>query len=217
MRLGVAVILASIVISLVLPAGVARAAVIEVKPARAENIPDETATKATALKGVKKVERYLLIKAQPHEVIGVEPEAPLRVITPEGSVIGAKLESGKTFRKEDDGKNVAIVGNNVYAEDYGYRGTMGAMATMKHLLEVGQTFKLTGEAGPRFRVLGTFSARPETAAQRVFVPLATAQKLYDRSGKFSHLFLTTEGDSEALAKELRAALGSEVQVRVISR
>jgi len=166
---------------------------------------------------VKKVERYLLVKAQPHEVIGIEPEAPLRVLTPDGTVIEAKLESGKKFRKEDDGKNVAIVGSKVYAEDYGYRGTAGAMATMKHLLEVGQTFKLTGEAGPRIRVLGTLAAKPEATAERVFLPLPTAQKLFDRAGQVSHLFVVVDGDAEAAAKELQSALGSSVQVRVVSR
>jgi len=214
MRVSVAVILAFAALSL---AARAWAAVVEVKSAGAEGVPDETATKAMAIKGIRKVERYLVIKAQPHEVIGVDPDARLRVLTPEGSVVEAKLESGKAFRKEDDGRNVAIVGSNVYAEDYGYRGTMGAMATMKHLLEVGQTFRLTGESGPRLRVLGTFSAKPEALAQRVFLPLATAQKLFDRPGKLSHLFLTTEGDTEALLKELKSALGSQLQVRVVSR
>ncbi len=198
-------------------AGAVEAAVLEVKPAGAETFAQDTATKARAIKGVKGVDRYLVIKTQPHDVIGVDTDAPLRVLTPEGAPIEAGLESGKRFRKEDDGKNVAIVGNKVYAEDYGYRGSMGQMARMKHLLEGGQTFKLTGEAGPRFRVLGTFSAKPEASAQKVFLPLTTAQKVFDRPGQLSHLFVVVEGDAEAVAKALESALGAGVQVRVVSR
>lgn len=194
------------------------AAVLEVTAAGAETLPEEIAAKARGVKGVARVERYLLLKAQPHDVIGVEPEAPLRVVAPAGNVVEAKLESGKGFRKDDDGKNVAVVGSRVYAEDYGYRsGATGQMATMKHLLEVGQTFKLTGEAGPRIRVLGTVSAPPESAAATVFLPLGTARKLFDREGKLSHLFLVTEGDADAVAQELASALGTGVRVRVISR
>lgn len=194
------------------------AGVLEVKAAGADTVREDLAAKAKAAKGVTRVERYLLVKAQPHDVVGVEPEAPLRVVAPDGSVVEAKLESGKGFRKDDDGKHVAIVGSRVAAEDYGYRsGAMGQMATMKHVLEVGQTFKLTGEAGPRIRVLGTFSARPESAAATVFLPLGTAQKLFNREGKLSHLFLVTDGDADTVAKELAAALGAGLQVRVISR
>lgn len=194
----------------------AEAAVLEVRAASADTVSEGIAEKVKAMKGVAKVERYLLVRTQPHDVIGVEPDTPLRIVTQDDKLIEAKLETGKKFRKEDDGKNVAIVGNQVYAEDYGYRGGMGHMARMKHLLEVGQTFKLTGEAGPRIRVLGTFSARPEPEAAKVFLALATAQKLFSQEGRVSHLFVVVEGDPEAAAKELQAVLGAGIQVRVIS-
>ncbi len=194
----------------------AEAAVLKIAPAGAEIVSEDIVARTKAIKSVRKVERYLLIKASPHQVIGVEGDAPLRVITPDGGVVEATLETGKKFRKEDDGKPVAIVGTKVYAEDYGYRGSMGQMARMKHLLEVGQTFKLTGEAGPRVRVLGTLAARPE-AAEKVFLPLSTAQKLFDRAGQVSHLFVAVDGDAEAAAKALQAALGSSVEVSVASR
>lgn len=198
------------------PAAV-EAAVLEVRPVGADVLSEATAEKARGVKGVVKVERYLLVKTQPHHVIGVEPEAPLRIVTQDDKLLEAKLESGKKFRQEDDGKNVAIVGSKVYAEDYGYRGRMGQMATMKHLLEVGQTFRLTGEAGPRIRVLGTFSAQPESESTKVFVPLTTAQKLFNQEGKVSLLFVVAEGDPEVAIKELQSALGAGIQVRVISR
>lgn len=195
---------------------VAAAGVLELKPVGSAALPEGIGATVKAVKGVANVERYLLIKTPPHDVIGVEPEAPLRIVTRDDRLIAARLESGKKFRKEDDGKTVALVGSAVYAEDYGYRGGMGPMGIMKHLVEVGQTFKLI-EAGPRIRVLGTFSASPEAEAAKVFLPLATAQKLFNLEGKVSHLFVVVEGDPEVAAKELQSAVGAGVQVRVISR
>lgn len=204
------------IVAALLASSPVHAGVLVLTPAGTEALPEELAAKARAAKGVTRVERYLLIKAQPHDVIGVEPDAPLRIIGPDGQVVEAKVESGKAFRKEDDGKNVAILGK-VYAEDYAYRSGTGQMATMKHLLEVGQTFKLTGEAGPRVRVLGMVSVQPESAAAKVFLPLATAQKLLDRPGKVSHLFVVVEGDPDAAVKALESAVGPQVQVRVVAR
>lgn len=212
---GIRIILAAIVIAtvpLVLPA---KAALLEVTPAEGETLPADTAEKVTVIKNVTKVERYLLVKTQPHDVIGIETGAPLRIVTGGGDLLEGKLETGKVFRKADEGKDVAIIGD-VYADDYGYRGGMGHMAKMKHFLEVGQTFKLT-EDSPRIRVLGTFSVKPESEASKVFVPLETAQKLFKRSGQVSHLFVTVKSDTEAMAKELQAALGGGVKVKVVSQ
>ena len=191
------------------------AALLQVTPAEGETLPTDTAEKAASIKNVTKVERYLLVKTQPHDVIGVEAGAPLRIVASGGDILVAKLDAGKGFTKADESRNVAIIGK-VYAEDYGYRGGMGAMAAMKHFLEIGQTFNFT-EQGPRIRVLGTFSAKPESEASKVFLPLATAQKLFERSGKVSHLFITVKGDSEAIAKELQTALGGGVKVKVVAR
>jgi hypothetical protein len=190
-------------------------ALLVVSPAAGETMAAGVAEKARTVAGVTKVERYLLIRTQPHDVIGVEGDAPLRIVTGEGKVIEGKLEVGKAFRKDDEGKNVAIVGK-IYAEDYGFRGGAGAMAMMKHLFELGQTFKLT-EGGPRIRILGGFSAKPESEAAKVFLPLVTAQMLFDREAKLSHLFLTVEGDPEASARKLQEALGEGVKLSIASR
>jgi hypothetical protein len=193
----------------------AEAALLVVRPATGETMAAAIAEKARTVAGVTKVERYLLIRTQPHDVIGVEGDAPLRIVTREGRVIEGKVEVGKPFRKEDEGKNVAIVGK-IYAEDYGFRGGAGAMATMKHMFELGQTFKLT-EGSPRIRIVGGFSAKPESEAVKVFLPLATAQRLFQHEGKLSHLFISAEGDAEVAAKRVQEALGGEVKASVVSR
>ncbi len=191
------------------------AAVLVVQPATGETMPAGVTEKAQTVAGVTKVERYLLVRTQPHDVIGIEGDAPLRIVTREGKVIEGKLEVGKAFRKDDEAKNVAIVGK-IYAEDYGLRGGAGAMATMKHMFELGQTFKLT-EGGPRIRIVGGFPAKPESEAAKVFLPLMTAQKLFDREAKLSHLFLAVEGDPDASARKVQEALGEGVKVSIASR
>lgn len=189
------------------------AAVLEVRPVAEGVMAAGTAEKAQAVSGVSQVERYLLVRTQPHDVIGIEAEAPLRIVTGEGKVVEARVEAGKAFRKADEGKNVVIAGG-VYAEDYGFRGGgTGPMATMKHPLEVGQSFKFT-EDGPRMRVVGLATTRPEGG--KLFLPLGTAQRLFQREGKVSHLFVTIGGDAEAAAKRLQQALGAEVRISVIS-
>lgn len=208
-------ILSTIILGYISLAVPVKAALLQVTPTHGDTLPADSAEKAASIKNVTKVERYLLVKTQPHDVIGIETGAPLRIVTSGGDISEGKLEAGKVFRKADEGKDVAIIGK-VYAEDYGYRGGMGAMAAMKHFLEVGQTFKFK-EDGPRIRVLGTFSVKPESEASKVFLPLSTAQKLFDRSGQLAHLFITVKGDPEAMAKELQAALGGGVKVKAVSQ
>lgn len=205
-------ILAGITLGYIALAVPTEAALLQVMPAEGETLPAGVAEKATALKSVTKVERYLLVKTQPHDVIGIEVGSPLRIMTSSGDLVEGKLEAGKGFRKSHEGKNVAIVGR-VYAEDYGYRGWM---LGMKHFLEIGQTFKLT-ETGPPIRVQATFSVEPESEASKVFVPLTTSQKLFNRTGELSHLFITVKGDAEAMVEELKASLDGAVKVKAVSR
>lgn len=200
-------------IALVISGRPLEAAVLVVTPAAGETMPADLAEQAQTVAGVTKLERYLLVRTQPHDVIGIDAEAPLRIITSDGKVIEARVEVGKAFRKVDEGKNVALVGNGVYAKDYDYQA--GAMATMKHVLQVGQTFTLI-EAGPRIRVLGTFAVSPDAEAAKVFLPLTTAQKLFGQEGKLSHLFLTVEEEPERAAKAVEAALGGSAKVTVVS-
>ena len=205
-------ILAGITLGYIALAVLTEAALLQVMPAEGETLPAGVAEKATALNRVTNVERYLLLKTQPHDVIGIEAGSPLRIMTGDGDVVEGKLEAGKTFRKSDEGKNVAIIGR-VYAEDYGYRGWM---LGMKHFLEIGQTFKLT-ETGPSIHVQATYSVEPESEASKVFVLLTTAQKLFNRTGELSHLFITVKGDTEAMVEELKASLDGAVKVKVVLR
>ncbi|MCZ6621104.1 MAG: ABC transporter permease [Deltaproteobacteria bacterium] len=184
--------------------------VLEIRPRGAETILEDVVDKVQGIQNIATIERYLLVKTKPHEVIGIEPGAPLRVISRDDELLEGNIEMGRGFKKKDEGKNFAIVGK-IYHEDYG-QGMTG-MAGMKHSFSIGQSFKLK-EAETRTRVIGRLNVSPESEAQKVFLPLATAQKIYGMEGKFSRLFVTVKspGDMDQVKKDLEAALGGSMEV-----
>ncbi len=184
--------------------------VLEIRPRGAETILEDVVDKVQGIQNIATIERYLLVKTKPHEVIGIEPGAPLRVISRDDKLLEGNIEMGRGFKKKDEGKNFAIVGK-IYHEDYG-QGMTG-MAGMKHSFSIGQSFKLK-EAETRTRVIGRLNVSPESEAQRVLLPLATAQKIYGMEGKFSRLFVTVNspGDMDQVKKDLEAALGGSMEV-----
>ncbi|MFQ5895973.1 MAG: ABC transporter permease [Nitrospinota bacterium] len=163
-----------------------------------------------SIPGVSKVERYLYIRTKPHDVIGVEPGAPGRIVYGK-KLLPVEMGAGRWFKKGD--RNAAVVGK-VFREDYGYRG-MFSMAMMKHYFEVGTSFKLKGY-GRRIRVIGKFAAKPDEAAERIFLPLETTQEAFGKQGQVTHLFLTVgEAALERVRSAIRERLGR--QVRILAR
>ncbi len=184
--------------------------VLEIRPRGTEAILEDVLEKIQGIQNIATIERYLLVKTKPHEVIGIEPGAPLRIISQDDELLEGNIEMGREFKKGDEGKNFAIVGK-IYHEDYG-QGMTG-MAGMKHSFSLGQSFKLK-EAETRTRVIGRLNVSPESEAQKVFLPLATAQKIYGMEGKLSSLFITVKspGDMDQVKRDLEAALGGSMEV-----
>ncbi|MCH8055198.1 MAG: hypothetical protein IH857_03470, partial [Deltaproteobacteria bacterium] len=48
---------------------------LEIRPRETETIPEETVDKIRGFQNISRIERYLLIKTKPHDVIGIEPGA----------------------------------------------------------------------------------------------------------------------------------------------
>ncbi len=195
----------------------AEAATLEVRPASGATLSEEAVQTIAALDGVADVAPYLLIKSKPHNVIGVAPGAPLRVLGPDKVETFGQISAGRNFEAEDAGERVAVVGRGVAAEDYG--GGSGAMAGMRHLLDIGASFLLTDQ---RVRVIGRYS--PSTGSgQRVatgvgedvvFLPLDTAQRIFDQDGQVSVIFVSVASADKkaAVAQSIQEALGDAVEV-----
>lgn len=176
-------------------------------------LPEGLVERVQALAHGAQVERYLSLQVQPHEVIGVEPGRPGRLIQGE-QVLAAQRERGRWFKAEDH--NVVVVGE-VSREDYlgGMPGhAMGAPhGGMQHPFEIGATFTLQGSP-QRLRVISAFTADPKAAAAKVFLPLASVQKLFGKEGFLSHLVVVVEPAErvEQVKGELAAALGDMVEI-----
>ncbi len=209
------ILLSGLVIGFFSSASPALAQFLEVRATSSDLIPEESASKIKAINNVTKIEKYLLVRTEPHEVIGLEPGAALRILIQGDRWISAKVVAGRSFKTEDEGKNVAIVGR-VYAEDYGFKGRMKempGMPAMKHYFDIGQSFQ-PREIDQRIRVIGRFTAQPESEAARIFLPLSTAQQLYGYAGRISVLFVTVNSpkSGERVKKEIEAVLGDQAQV-----
>lgn len=198
-RIGV---LASLTATLGMAGVVEAAGLIEVRASGGEFLSEGVVEQVKAISGVAGVERYLYLTAQPHDVIGIEPGAPARIVTRDGALLTAQIEVGRGFKEGE--RNVALMGR-VYREDYGFKGVMAGMV---HPFEVGASFTFPGST-ERIRVVGTFTVDPEAEAKRVFLPLATAQRLFGKAGKLTHLFIEVDRpeNAEQVADALRKALG----------
>lgn len=221
------VILAFGVLALTMPAWAffhqKAAALLEIRSSGPTLLSEEVVKEIRGIKNVVKLEGYLLIKTQPYDVIGLETGAPLRIITRDDKLIQGKLEAGNGFSDRSEGSTVAIVGKNVDSVEYRIRETgegqrgggqrTESMRTMRHPLEIGQTFKLTDRES-RIRVIGEYSSNPDTEADKVFLPLSTAQKLFGLKGKISHLFVTVDspGNLQRVTKEMDAILKGDIKV-----
>ena len=173
-------------------------ALIEVRAAGGETLPENLTEKIKAIPGVSQVEKYLLVRGQRNDKIGVEPGAPLRILTQDGRLIEGRIEFGRGFRETDAGKNVALV-NRVET-------TMAGMGGMVHYLGVGQSFTLEGS---RFRSVGEVSAPTK---HKIFMPLTTAQKLYGKEDLLTHVFVSVKDADQAVAvqKALADSLGPTI-------
>ena len=178
-------------------------ALIEVRAAD-EALPEVLAEKIKGIEGVGRVEKYLLVRGQLNDKIGVEPSAPLRILTKDERLVVGRVEFGRAFRETEGNKNVALV-NRVPRSPPG----MGSMASMVHYFGVGQTFVLQES---RVRILGEVVAPTD---HKIFLPLSTAQRLYGKKGLLTHIFVRVQDATqlERVRKALAASLGPAVRIR----
>ena len=144
------------------------------------------------LEGVSRVDSYLEVAAKPNTVMGVSEGAPL--IVQGGQPV--RVMAGEPFsgRPED----VAIPGVRVNSNPYG-SGMAGTV--MAHRFQVGQSFELQGQ---RLRVIGLYEAERDEQEGYILLPLATAQRLFDRQGVVTTIVVTV--DPPQRAREVRSAV-----------
>lgn len=169
--------------------------------AMGDTLPETLVDKIRVLPGVGWVEKYLLVPGEQNDKIGIEPGAPVRIFTAEGQLIEGKVEYGRGFRETDVDANVALV-NRVPEPPAGH------MAAMVHYFGVGQSFVLNDT---RLRIVGEVVASTE---RKIFLPLATAQRLYGKEGAVTHFFVSVEagGRIAEVQRAVTEALGPDVAI-----
>jgi MacB-like protein len=175
-------------------------AVIEIAAqANGGNLSETLADRLRPLPGIVRIEKYLLIPGSQVDKIGIEPGAPIRILTDDGRLIAGRVELGRDFKRTDAGKNVALVN--------GVSLGSGAMTGMAHSVGVGQSFLLNDR---RFRVAGEVIAPTKG---RAFFPLDTLQEVFGKDDLVTHFFVVVadDADANAVQQAVEGALGPTVR------
>jgi putative ABC transport system permease protein len=121
--------------------------------------------------------------------IGTDAVGPLQLMG--GGT--AEVSQGRGFSEDDRDANVAIVGENLAANND---------------LQVGDTFELEGET---IEVVGLFSSETFFGDNSIFLPIGTTQRLFDHEGEVSEA--TAQVDSaenvDLVADSIRDTLGED--------
>lgn len=149
---------------------------------------------------VLRVEKYIRLRMEAFDVVGVEPGAPLRIMTgqPDLHLIEAELAEGTELKAGDADSGIAFVGE-LYAQAVG--------------AETGGPFRL---GGPEYElvVAGRFSTDPASLSRAVIMPLALVQKIYGLRGLVTHFWVTVDSPDQThdVIRAIQLALGESVQV-----
>lgn len=174
-------------------------AVIEIAAqANGGTLSETLADRLMPLPGIVRVEKYLLVRGSQIDKIGIEPGAPIRILTEDGQLIIGQVKFGRDFRETDAGKNVALV-NEVSL-------VSAAMTEMEMPVSVGQGFTLGDR---RFRVAGEVAAPTKGKA---FFPLDTLQDVAGKNGLVTSFFvvLAKNADANAVQNAVEEALGPTI-------
>ncbi len=123
-------------------------------------------------------------------VTGTDDPNSLRTV----GVGDAELVSGRAFNDDEAEGEVALLGERL-AEGNG--------------LQVGDTFEMEGT---NIEVVGIFTSGTQFGDNAVFLPLKTAQALFDREGEVDEAVVKVDSvdNVERVAEEIRGVLGEDV-------
>lgn len=105
-----------------------------------------------------------------------------------------ELVAGRTFNSDEASANVAVIGSGL-AEANG--------------LTVGDSFQMEGVS---VEVVGVFTTGTVFGGNAIFLPLETAQRVFDREGEIDQAEVQADSANhvEQVAEEIRAMLGEDV-------
>lgn len=146
------------------------------------------------------VEKYIRLRMESFDVVGIEPGAPMRIMTgqPDVHLIEAMLIAGRKLAAEDADEHSVLAGE-LFAESVG--------ATTGH------TFSLADTDYDLF-VVGEFSTAPAPLSSTILVPLSLVQKIYGKDGEVTHFWVSVDSPdyTHDVIRDLQLELGESVEV-----
>lgn len=155
---------------------------------------------------IKKIEEYIhapqIDASFPNAyamIIGLRPDAPMRAIG-EVDYENARIVTGRALDAQDEGLNVAVVGQ-LYAKE-----RLGLVSRNGEVLQPGQILTLNGMP---LRVIGIYSTGNDFGDNHVFLPLETFRRVFEPGRKLSKIRVTVDAvaNVEAVTQELKRLTG----------
>ena len=167
---------------------------------RGERIPETLAERVLGFEHVVGVERYIRVRTESLDVVGVEPGAPLRIMTgqPDVHLMELPLPPGFQIDAWREGLPSALVGE-LYASEHG--------------IEAGAQFQLPG-TGLELTASVIFSTNPPALSRGVILPLTVVQRLYGSPEQVTHLWVAVDDEANLhdVIRTVQLDLGDSFQV-----
>lgn len=169
---------------------------------REQGLPldEDLAEEILSYDDVVRVEKYIRLRMESFDVVGIEPSAPMRIMTGQSDVhlTSAELIAGRELEAKDADENLVLAGQ-LFAQSVG--------ATTGH------TFGLPGTEY-ELVVAGEFSTAPPELSSTILMPLSLVQEIYGKHRKVTHFWVSVESPDSLhdVIRALQLGLGESVEV-----
>ena len=163
-------------------------------------LDEDLAEQILSYDGVVRVEKYIRLRMESFDVVGIEPSAPMRIMTgqPDVHLTDAELTAGRELEAKDADENLVLAGQ-LFAQSVG--------AT------TGQPFGLPGTEY-ELVLAGEFSTTPPELSSTVLMPLGLVQEIYGKDRQVTHFWVSVESPDSVhdVIRALQIGLGESVEV-----
>ena len=163
-------------------------------------LDEDLAEEILSYDDVVRVEKYIRLRMESFDVVGIEPSAPMRIMTgqPDVHLTRAELTAGRELEAKDADDNLVLAGQ-LFAQSVG--------ATTGH------TFGLPGTEY-ELVVAGEFSTTPPELSSTILMPLSLVQEIYGKDRKVTHFWVSVESPDSVhdVIRALQIGLGESVEV-----
>ncbi len=163
-------------------------------------LDEDLAEEILSYDDVVRVEKYIRLRMERFDVVGIEPSAPMRIMTgqPDVHLTAAQLTAGRVLEAKDADDNLVLAGQ-LFAQSVGST--------------TGHTFGLPGTEY-ELVVAGEFSTTPPELSSTILMPLSLVQEIYGKDRQVTHFWVSVESPDSVhdVIRALQLGLGESVEV-----